>query len=226
MLEQAYIEWIREGLKAPGKTQAGLAQALGIAQPQVSRLLAGGRRLFVGEIEKIARYLGSPPPAEVTISIPGEMKYAPVAGTAEAGTFREVDDMDQSEPRLYSVAPDPDFPNARQFFVTVAGDSMNALRPRAILPGDRALCVAWEDINVTPRDGMTVVVERTRDGGHFREWSIKQIELYEDRVELHPRSSNARHKPIVIERDAEADDGTSVHIIGLVRSVHNDIPLS
>lgn len=75
------------------------------------------------------------------------------------------------------------------------------------------------------RDGMVVVVERTRDGGHTREWSIKQVELYEDRIEFCPRSTNPKHKPIVVKRDALADEGVSVEIIGLVRRVINEFPL-
>src|SRR5690606_23522319 len=109
----------------------------------------------------------------------------------------------------------------------VEGDSMNDLKPRPILEGDRLVCVSFEDVadQVRVRDGLIVVVERTRDGGHTREWSVKQVELYEDRVEFHPRSTNPRHKPIVVMRDALADDGVQVEIIGLVRAVRNEFPL-
>lgn len=149
-----------------------------------------------------------------------------VAGTVEAGTFREVDEFDQSENVEIAVPKDERFPHARQIAFNVSGDSMNDLKPRPILPGDRAICVAYEDVadDATLRDGMVVVVERTRDGGHTREWSIKQVELYEDRTVFAPRSTNPKHKPIVIKRDIEADDGTRVEIIGLVRRVINDLP--
>lgn len=56
------IEWIRQGLKEPGKSQKGLAEALHITQPQVSRLLTGHRRLKADEIDVIANYLGVKPP--------------------------------------------------------------------------------------------------------------------------------------------------------------------
>ena len=95
------------------------------------------------------------------------------------------------------------------------------------MPGDRVITVAYDDVDgeVALRDGMVVVVERTRDGGHTREWSVKQIELYEDRVEFHPRSTNPRHKPIVVDRDHTADDGTTVQIVGLVRRIVNELPI-
>ncbi len=150
----------------------------------------------------------------------------PVIGRVEAGAFREVDDMDQSEPVFISLPADDRFPNARQVAFDVSGDSMNNLRPRPILEGDRVVGVSYEDVahEAVLRDGMVVIVERTRDGGHTREWSVKQVEIYQGRTEFHPRSTNTRHKPIVVERDMFADDGTQVEIIALVRRIVNDLP--
>lgn len=149
-----------------------------------------------------------------------------VVGKVEAGTFREIDEFDQEEPELISLPPDDRFPDARQMAFDVSGDSMNDLKPRPILPGDRVVGVAYDDVadRAVLRDGMVVVVERTRDGGHVREWSVKQIELYEDRTEFHPRSTNPRHKPIVISRDTEADESTQVRILVLVRRIVNVLP--
>jgi hypothetical protein len=151
-----------------------------------------------------------------------------VAGTVEAGAFREVEMADDFTQEVLFEPRDELFPRARMLAFDVAGDSMNALTPRPIFPGDRVICVAYADIEdrLPLRDGMTVVVERSRDGGMMREWSIKQIELYEDRVEFHPRSLNAKHKPIIIKRDPHSDDGVTVTVIGLVRRISNSIPLS
>jgi phage repressor protein C with HTH and peptisase S24 domain len=51
------IDWIRKGLAKPGKTQAGLAGALGIHPSGVTRLLAGERQLKAAEIARAAAYL-------------------------------------------------------------------------------------------------------------------------------------------------------------------------
>ncbi|WP_259671651.1 LexA family transcriptional regulator [Rhizobium sp. NZLR3b] len=222
-----YLDWIREGLKQPGKTQVGLAAHLGIAHPQITQLLKGKRGLKVPEIPKIAEYLGTQPPQSTEIT-PSEAKWvqARKAGIVAASLFREVDEFDQSEPEEITVPRDEKFPNARQLTFEVEGDSMNELRPRPILPGDTIVATAYEDIahRVVLRDGMVVVVQRTRDGGHMREWSVKQIEIYEDRTEFHPRSSNPKHKPIVVQRQFDADDGVSVEVIGVVRMVLNTMP--
>nr|WP_029924433.1 helix-turn-helix domain-containing protein [Ochrobactrum sp. UNC390CL2Tsu3S39] len=156
--------------------------------------------------------------------IGGRMVPVRTAGTVEAGAFREVDEFDQGEPEEIYLPPDTKYPNARQMAFVVAGDSMNNLDPRPILPGDRAVCVAYADIasEVKLRDGMVVVVQRQRDGGHFREWSIKQIELYEDRTVFAPRSTNPKHKPIIVPRDFDADNGEEVKVIALLRRVVND----
>ncbi len=125
-------------------------------------------------------------------------------------------------------ARDPDFPQARLFASDVVGDSMNDLKPRPILPGDRIIWVRFEDLagRVPLRDGMVVVVEQSKDGGQLRERSVKQLLIFEDHYELQPRSTNARHKPIMVQRDLHADDGRSVEIIGLVRKTMNTIPIS
>ncbi|WP_426229313.1 S24 family peptidase [Pararhizobium sp. DWP3-4] len=155
----------------------------------------------------------------------GKLVAAAIVGRVEAGSFREIDEFDQSEQVLISVPADERFPHARMLVFDVSGDSMNDLSPRPILDGDRIVCVAYEDVahEAVLRDRMVVVVERTRDGGQTREWSVKQVEIYQDRTEFHPRSTNPKHKPIVIYRDINADDGVKVEIIALARSIQNDL---
>ena len=167
-------------------------------------------------------------PAQPEISlIQGDLVPVRIAGTLEAGAFREVDEFVQLEPVTIFEPRDPRFPNARMMGFDVAGDSMNDLKPRPIIPGDRVVCIDFEDLRgrVPLRDGMVVVVEQVRDGGHLREWSVKQLEYHADRVEFWPRSTNPKHKPIVVPHNFEADDGRTVSILALVRRVTNELPL-
>jgi phage repressor protein C with HTH and peptisase S24 domain len=53
------LQQIREGLARPGKSQKGLAAALGVDNSQVSRLLAGKRTLRADEVPQILAYLES-----------------------------------------------------------------------------------------------------------------------------------------------------------------------
>ena len=221
------LEWVIENLKKPGKSQSGLARHLGLDPSAINRVVAGKRELKTKEIPGAAEYFeATPPEFEISLAPNTSLVPARLAGVVEAGSFREVEDFDQSEPETVFVPQDAQFPSARVLLFDVAGDSMNDLKPFPILPGAQAVCLAFEDIadQVKVRDGMVVVVERTRDGGHTREWSIKQVEYYPDRVEFHPRSTNPRHKPIVLPHDYQADDGTIVQIIALLRSTNNVYP--
>ena len=56
------LDWIKKGLEKPGRTQAGLAQALGVDRAQATRLLQGKRALKVRELRAISAYLDSAPP--------------------------------------------------------------------------------------------------------------------------------------------------------------------
>jgi len=222
-----YIEWLTTNLKKQGKSQSGLARHLGIAPESINRVVHGKRMLKTHEVVGAASYFGEEPPKATDgarIVNPG-FATAAVIGRVEAGSFREVDDLDQSEPVRIQVPEDARFPHARVLVFEVSGDSMNALKKQPIMDGALLVCVAYDDIahEYPLRTGMVVVVERTRDGGHLREWSVKELELQDDRILFHPRSNNPRYEPIVIARDAHADTGTKVQVIALVRRVMADI---
>lgn len=72
---QPDIEWIRAGLEKPGKTQRGLAAALGVDPSAVSRLLAGSRHLRAAELPLVAFYLES----DVPDALSGPADPAPAA---------------------------------------------------------------------------------------------------------------------------------------------------
>ena len=227
MLEDPYKKWVIENLEKPGKSQTGLAKALGLHPSAINKVVSGKRQLKSHEVAGAAAYFGESAPGSAEVRPSGaKWVLARKVGTVAAGLFREVDEFDQSEPEEITVPRDENFPNARQLIFEVEGDSMDALRPRPVLPGDTIVAHAFEDIahKVVLRDGMVVVVQRTRDAGHMREWSVKQIEIYEDRTEFHPRSSNPKHKPIIVHRQFDADDGVTVEVIGVVRMVLNTLP--
>jgi transcriptional regulator with XRE-family HTH domain len=154
------------------------------------------------------------------------------AGKVAAGLWRDVEDFeDEPERPLIFVERDAQFPHAPVKVFDVEGDSMNALKPRPIMAGDRVIALEYEALggNVPLRDGMVVVVEQALDGGHHRERSLKQVEIYEDRYEFCPRSTNPKFKPIVVPRtvfvDQSQEDGRQVQVIAWVRRIQNDLAL-
>lgn len=235
----ANMDWwqrLKQAMEAKGWNMTELSKRSGIPYDSINKYLRGDIRQPRGNtLPVLAETLGvshlwlrdglEVDGHQNVKPITGQMVAAAVVGHVEAGTFREVDAFDQRERELVSVPPDDRFPNARQMIFDVSGDSMNDLKPRPILAGDRIVAVSFEDIanEVVLRDGMVVVVERSKDGGMTREWSVKQVEIYQDRTEFHPRSTNPRHRPIVINRDYSTDDGTQVEIIALARRIINDL---
>lgn len=147
----------------------------------------------------------------------------PKVGRTEAGEFREVLEFDDDEREFIVERPDDEFPNARMTAFEVAGDSMNAAEP-PIMPGSVIVCVNFDDTGLPLIDGMIVVIERTRNGGLTREWSVKEVETFADKVVYHPRSTNKKHKPIVVQYNAEADDGQEVRVLALVRRISIAVP--
>ena len=229
------IVWIERGLQKPGKSRKALAAALGRYPSMVTSVLKGDRAIKADEISVISAYLEEPPPAipgldirprpEVVEASEGRLLPVVVAGPVQAGAFMPIDEFDQSEPQTFYEPADSDFPRARRTAFDVIGDSMNRLEPVPILPGSRVIGVNYDDIGIPLRDGMVVIVQQERDGGLLREWSVKQIELQDEMIAFHPRSSNARHKPIVVPRNLKPDDGREVRILALVREIKNKIPV-
>ena len=151
-------------------------------------------------------------------------------GIVQAGSFHEANDFDDDPERMIPAEEvDKDFPEVPIISFDVAGDSMNDLKPMPILPGQRVIGVEFEGLRnrVELRDGMVVVVEQTLGGGHLRERSVKQLKMHRDRTEFWPRSTNPKHKPIVVSYemvDQGSDDGREVKIIAIVRRVVHDMP--
>ena len=57
-----YRQWLIEGLRQQGRSQAALARHLGLSDGAVSRICSGGRRIQADELVKIAEFLGLPVP--------------------------------------------------------------------------------------------------------------------------------------------------------------------
>ena len=232
-------EYIRYVMERTGQKPSALAMTAGLAASTLTRALNSPDYKFAlstTTLNRIAEatgitmsdYLGSlskTGPSEASRAV-GKVVAAAIRATVEAGAWREVDELDQSDPIWISVPRDDKFPDATQDVFEVSGDSMNALQPHPITPGSRIVGVRYDEVasRAPLRDGLIVVVQRTRDGGHTREMSVKQVAWFEDRIEFQPRSTNPKHKPIIVRHDDWEDDGVVVEIISLVRSVIHQLP--
>lgn len=232
---KAYIRYVMDRLDiAP----TALAARAGLSATTLTRPLNDPEHKFTLSNSTLAKvgaatgisysdYLRESGPEDDRVSrSPKRLSSAVRVATVEAGAWREVDEFDQSEPEWVAVPPDDKYPDATQDVYDVSGDSMNDLKPHPITPGSRIVAVRYDEIasRAPLRDGLVVVVQRSRDGGHVRELSVKQVAWFDDRIEFQPRSTNPKHKPIVVKHDSWEDDGVEVAIVGLVRDVMHKLP--
>jgi SOS-response transcriptional repressor LexA len=148
--------------------------------------------------------------------------FAKVDGSVQAGAFLALEAFDDDLGEVISAPRDRRFPFARQVAYRVKGDSMNQARPKPMDDGDYIVCALWEDLGLKEKDGLNVVVQQTTADGQLRERSVKELRVFPDRVEFHPRSSNPAYKPIVVNREYHTDDGKEVTILALVRWVFDN----
>jgi transcriptional regulator with XRE-family HTH domain len=226
---------LQEAIDDLGWSKAELQRRSGISYDSINKYLRGEVDNPRGNVlDKLAQTIGRPSLwLKEGIELGGDVtrssrpsSAASVVATVEAGAWREVDEFDQSDPEWVAVSPDDKYPDATQDVYNVAGDSMNALEPHPITPGSRIVAVRYDEIaNRSPlRDGLVVVVQRSRNGGHERELTVKQVAWFEDRIEFQPRSTNPKHKPIIVEHDSWEDNGVEVAIVGLVRDIIHRLP--
>jgi len=236
--------WLAPFLEnSPVTSQEELADKLDVSRATINRLANDHSKLKRDRAEAMAALLKvtaedlmlnrlpwaaktSPPVDDAAVTRGKRLGKAILVATVEAGAWREVDELDQSDPEWVAVPPDDKYPDATQEVYAVSGDSMNALQPHPITPGSRLVAVRYDEIafRAPLRDGLVVVIQRSRNGGQERELSVKQVAWFDDRIEFQPRSTNPKHKPIVVEHDTWEDNGVEVAIVGLVRDVIHRLP--
>ncbi|MGE0409334.1 MAG: helix-turn-helix domain-containing protein [Amphiplicatus sp.] len=161
------VGWIKAALKrTPGKTQVGMAEALGVNRSAVTRLLNGDRQLKFHEAEKIAAYLGVALPIGLSdrgreFAGPG----APMAAVSEdAPVYRAAADGGRWSLARHETPIDyrpraPHFEKAATVFGLYAPD--DAMAPR-FLPGE----IVWVDPARPARPGDdALLVEKRRGKG-------------------------------------------------------------
>jgi transcriptional regulator with XRE-family HTH domain len=163
---------------------------------------------------------GDPSPRDDNIGVATSGNLTPsfaklhVRWRAQAGTWVEID-QDQSEIEEHLIPVSTDFPQVTRFLVRIYGDSMNKT---PLQDGAIAICLDFEELGKPPTDGMIVVVQRSEDGGATIETTVKRLHVFNDRWELRPESTNARHEIITIWKNA--GDEKEVKILGLVDGVY------
>lgn len=222
-----HVELLQAIMESTGWTQTQLASELGSSQPRVSNWLKGevprGDK-FTAIIELWKRTSGgfedNGEDADLQDATRAMLEGLQVAGVAEAGTFRAVDLYVQDEPRRVPITKDPRYPQVTQYAWEVRGDSADLADIRDGMYVIGGVYEDWVEYYGEVSTGRFVVVEQSRAEGAERELTVKEARVFSDRIELHPRSSNPKHLPIIVQHNETPDDDRVVRIVAVVLSSH------
>jgi transcriptional regulator with XRE-family HTH domain len=162
-LDARFAKWIEEQCARPGFSRRELAAAMGLTEGMISKITTGIRQMKASEFELARRYFGAD-----TVLLPGKAPAAEPVGIIEAGVYRDDDASRRAVVANPYFSPS-NFPGFRLF--AIAGDGMEALRPRPVCDGDYVICTIPENSdNWVPdlEQDMLVVIDRApraiRDG--------------------------------------------------------------
>lgn len=179
--ERALREWVAFGVELTGKSQKGLAQAIGTSPATVSKICRGVRPVHLEEIDAIADYFGSghPPPNGVSPNPPA----------AEQGrlTGQEMA-VPAGLPIDVIIAPGL-WGNAGGQVSTAAGRTPipGRLEPRFLGmkqyacafqtdPSQYVVCVPFAAMRASPLHDDEVHVRRTRANGEYED-TIRVVQI-------------------------------------------------
>lgn len=226
--ETSIQDWLRSKLKARGHgVKAKLAAHIGVDESAISRMLSRTgkpRRITAEELIAIEDFFGERMPVApqdgkgfAVSRQTGNLEFLPVTrhvqvhGEVAAGVWQEEETWDEERYDSVPIVPGR-FERLDQRAFYVRGPSMDQ---KDIFDGDFVITVKYFELREHPVDGDIVVITRTRAG--LCERTVKQVAVFPDRIELWPRSSDARYQtPIVVMRDRDPDDDTTVEITDMV----------
>lgn len=218
--------------RAKGLSMPKLATLANTSPQQIDRLEKGERKLTKEWALRLAPHLGITPEEllfgivskeKVTAAPTISVTHLKLLGYVEAGAWREVSQAADDPEQEVILPRDERFPKAAQFALEVRGDSMNAAKPTAIAEGAKLRCVDFYESGLDLKTGQIVVVQRTRDGGHLIETTVKRVAILSDRIELRPESTNPAHLPLIWNEATERSGETKV--IAIVTGIVNDVPV-
>lgn len=213
--------------KALGISQVELAAKSGVSQPTIADLeknkqstskklpaIARSLNVTVGDLDPEFRNQWAFTSPKESATGPHDIKNVPVVGFTQAGVWTEFESFEDDGFHGEQIPHVPGkWSKLQQYAFKVRGNSMDADR---IFDGDFVVVVNYFDARSDIIDGDRVVIERVRNSATER--TIKQVEVKGKEVHFCPRSTDSRHKPIIVKIShhmKEADD-TEVRLVGLV----------
>jgi len=199
-MQQTLIQKIDSRLDELRMSRAKASTAAGLSSSFIRDIERRGGTPNLGSLKKLAKVLRVEleylTQAEDIVSDRQiETTELQVVGTIEAGQFRDITIFDQDDNYpVINVVADRRFKHARQYALKISGDSMNLKYP----DGSYVICVDYHESGLALQKGMTVHVTHTLAGTHLVEITLKEVGSMNGEIVLVPRSSNPKHKPIIM----------------------------
>lgn len=203
--------FLAEWREAKGVTQEQLAERAGTTKATVSRWENSERDPPFNALASIADALGIPlanlfhHPREALVDlapVPSYLQRVPLAGEVQAGAWRQVDDLAQTE-EVMDIPLAPAYRGLRPFALRVVGPSMNLVYPEGTL----LICCHLEDLHEQPTPGKRYIIQ-DRDPDDSVETTVKELVLDDaGRPWAWPRSSHPAHQtpvPLDVGRDGHS----------------------
>lgn len=211
------VSYMKQLMQRKGLSNYALADRVGVSEGAIRNALAHGPEKFGADTAyRVAQTLGT--------TIEDLLKQPRLDGHSDGhdgmplryetgGGGWVSQDFYSHEPLGYvDVAPVKAYAHYPQWLERLKGPSINEIVPDgALLQVVDAIAMRY-----VPRHNDLVIVERTRDGGHERERTAKQVYLKPGTIELWPRSSDERYRSPILLNDHPEDDTVTVAIVGYI----------
>lgn len=190
-----------------GKFLKGETKRLGYDRlSALARVLRTTVPYLVGETDVIEEGAASATSSPSTYDVP-------VVGIVEAGAFRPQGWFDGQNLGVIENGLVKAWEGERQFAFLVRGDHVDRA---AIRDGDAVICIDPWGAEAQIGSGDLVVVESR--SGAVSEWTVREMIIHRDEVELAVRSSNPRLEAIRLPADADLRQGDH-RLVGVVTGV-------
>lgn len=197
-------KWLEMALTTAGRSQRELADAIGVDESVISKIINRKREIKATELIKIAAFLEVPlPTGEIRAATPVSV---PVVAHAAAGVWRDRGAALMTETVTVPAVPAQRYRQMTQRAVKVDGADF----ARTVPPGSFVIFVPFDELRRPPMLGDVVYVERAR--GNLVEYSLRRVSFnHENVMELSSEPLNGNGSTIKHPND----NGDSVVVVGL-----------
>lgn len=217
-------DWMKGVMRDTGMSVTEWAHTAGVARTTIARPLKDDYAFVTSSrtLAKLAEAAEVPPPPFIVASPAANrsrqqpVQLLPIRFRVQAGGWLQANVYASQAYGEAATAGDPRIPPSAQWLEEVVGESVN----RRVKPGELVHVVDPVAVGYSPREGDTVIIERTRYQGREIERSIKVVRAGPNGWEFWGDSDDEQYnRPLRIDEFPDSE----VRIAGWVRRAIRDL---